>query len=396
MRYFSADLIVPVTSPPLKQGTIAVHSDGRISGMFRKGEAPVSASETEYLHGVLCPGFVNTHCHLELSYLKGRIAQGTQLDGFISQLQIEKSKTIQPEEIQMAIFQAEQEMLSEGIVAAGDISNTADSFVVKENRNLKYHTFIEVFGSEPTWAEKIFGKAHLLYKQALAKGLPASIVPHSPYSVSTKLFKLIYAFADETAGIMSIHHQESEDENRYFETGEGPVAERLRRFGIINGNAPVSAKRPIQAISSYLPGINPVILVHNSVSTSEDIAFAMSRFSKLWWCLCPNSNLYITGNLPDVPALRRAGAKITLGTDSLASNSRLSILAEMKTLSAMFPETGIEELILWSTLNGAEALGLEDTLGSFDRGKRPGVVLIEQEADNDVVLLPGSKVRRII
>ena len=281
-------------------------------------------------------------------------------------------------------------------MATGDISNTSGSFATKKNRKMIYYTFIEVFGSDPSWAGKIFEKAHILYNQAIEKGLHVSIVPHSPYSVSMKLFELIGAFAAKTGCLLSIHHQESEDENRYFESGDGPVAERLKRFGIIADTSPMPGRRPLHAVASYLPKNNPVLLVHNTVSNSDDISFAIKHFPKLWWCLCPNSNLYITGRLPDLAALRSAGAKIALGTDSLASNGRLSILEEMKTLSVNFPGIGIAELITWATINGAEALGLAAELGSFDPGKRPGIILIEQKVEKNVVLSSESKVKRII
>ena len=192
-----------------------------------------------------------------------------------------------------------------------------------------------------------------------------------------------------------MHHQESEDENRYFESGDGPVAQRLKRMGVKPEIFNDIRLRPLEAITEYFPEDNPILLVHNTVSRPDDIVFAMKRFSKLWWCLCPNSNLYITGRLPDVQALRSAGALITLGTDSLASNRRLSVLEEMKTLSGAFPEVGIEELIRWGTFNGAAALGLEDTLGSFGLGMQPGLVLIEQDAAENIVLAKNSKARRI-
>jgi aminodeoxyfutalosine deaminase len=395
MRFLSADLIVPVTMPSFLGGIIAVGDDGRINGLFRQEESPVEPSGVEHFNGILCPGFVNTHCHLELSYLRGRIAPGTRLDGFISQVQQEKTGAIQPDEIHTAILKAEQEMLREGIVATGDIANTSDTFAVKGKQKLIYQTFIEAFGSDPARADKIFGKARQLYEQAKAQGLSASIVPHSPYSVSMKLFERIGEFARKTHGAMSMHHQESEDENRYFEFGDGPVSDRLKRLGVDALSPHVTGKRPLQAVASYLPENNPLLLVHNTVSGVEDIAFAMKRFSKLWWCLCPNSNLYISGCLPDVPALRSAGAHITLGTDSLASNMRLSILEEMKTLSARYADLKIEELIRWGTFNGAAALGLADTLGSFEPGKCPGIVLIEQNSEATVVLTKDSKVRRI-
>jgi cytosine/adenosine deaminase-related metal-dependent hydrolase len=396
VRYFSADLIVPVTSPSLRDGIIAVDDKGRINSLFRRGEAPVGQSEIAHLRGILCPGFVNTHCHLELSYLRGRIAPGTHLDGFISGVQIHKAKGTPYDEILDAITRAEQEMLREGIVATGDVANTAASFGTKEKQHMNYHTFVEVYGSGSAQAEKIFNKAYHLYEDAIAKGLVASMVPHAPYSVSRELFELLHAFAAKTSGIISMHHQESEDENRYFKSGDGPVKDRLQKLGIEAGIFHAPGKRPLQAIAPYLPENNTVLLVHNTVSKPFDIAFAIERFPDLWWCLCPNSNLYINGLLPDVNALREAGARITMGTDSLASNPRLSILEEMKTLSAKFPAVGIEEIIEWSSMNGALALGLADIMGSFEPGKCPGLVLIEQKVEEKVVLSKDSSVRRIL
>jgi len=396
MIYFSADFIVPVFLPPIRGGILALQEDGTIRGIFQPGTAHVPDSEIQKLHGILCPGFINTHCHLELSYLRNRISAGATLDGFINQVEQEKKKPVDPGSILATIDKAEQEMILEGIVAAGDISNTDFSFRAKKKEKLIYHTFIEVFGSDAERADEFFGKARQLYAQAISQGLTASIVAHSPYSVSKELFRFIGDFAYKTGGLLSLHHQENEDENRYFRNGNGPVAERLKRFGT---NVPVfdtPGDRPLPAIAHYLPWDNKILLVHNTASDDEDIAFAMQHFKKLWWCLCPNSNLFINDKLPDIPALRKAGARITLGTDSLASNPRLSIIEEMKTISKYFPEVGLEELLCWATINGADALGFSSQLGSFEVGKKPGLVLIEQEVREELVLDIKSMAKRII
>jgi aminodeoxyfutalosine deaminase len=396
MIYFSADYLMPVTSQSIRGGVLALLDDGTISGIFRPGEAPVSDSDIQKFHGILCPGFINTHCHLELSYLQNKIAKGATLDGFISQVEQEKKKHTDNFSIFSAIENAEQEMLNEGIVAVGDICNTNDSFQVKKQKKLAYHSFIEVFGSDPDRADEFFSHARRLYAQALSNGLTASVVPHSPYSLSAELFRQIGTFAYKTGGLLSIHHQENEDENYYFETGDGPIAERLKRFGI---NAPTlnnPGLRPLAAVAQYLPWNNKILLVHNTASKEADIAFAIQNFKKLWFCLCPNSNIFISGKLPDVTVLRRAGAGITLGTDSLASNQRLSILEEMKTVSKYYPEIGLDELIKWATINGAEALGFNAHSGSFEIGKRPGIVLIEQEVGENVSLAQDSLARRIL
>ena len=396
MICFSADLLVPVASASIRGGVLALEEDGTVSGIFQPGEAPFPNAQIQKLKGILCPGFINTHCHLELSYLRNKIDKGVSLDGFISQLEQEKKKPSDTGIILAAITKAEEEMMREGIVAVGDISNSEDSFQVKKKNKLIYHTFIEVFGSDAERADEFFNNARSLYSVALSEGLTASVVPHSAYSISGELFRLIGSYAYKTGGLMSIHHQENEDENLYFETGDGPIAERLKRFGINVQSNSSPGLRPIHIVAHHLPWNNKLLLVHNTASGGGDIAFAMQHFKKLWWCLCPNSNLYISGKLPDIPALRRVGARITLGTDSLASNPVLSILEEMKTISNYYPEVSLEELLLWATLNGAEALGFSGHLGSFETGKRPGVVLIEQEVGENVILAQDSRVRKIL
>jgi cytosine/adenosine deaminase-related metal-dependent hydrolase len=120
-----------------------------------------------------------------------------------------------------------------------------------------------------------------------------------------------------------------------------------------------------------------LLLVHNTFSESTDIKMAEHFFSNVFWCLCPNANLYIENKLPDIDLFRAMKSKITLGTDSLASNHQLSILNEIYTIQRHFEEIPLTELIQWGTLNGAELLGLENVLGSFERAKKPGVVHID-------------------
>jgi cytosine/adenosine deaminase-related metal-dependent hydrolase len=131
-----------------------------------------------------------------------------------------------------------------------------------------------------------------------------------------------------------------------------------------------------------------LILVHNVATKEEDVrAVKTAEGPSLFYCLCPNANEYISGSLPDVEMLIREECTIVLGTDSLASNHRLSILEEIKTLRRAFPRIGISEMLRWATYNGAKALQLDSVLGSFEKGKQPGVILIEKD---------GETVRRLL
>jgi cytosine/adenosine deaminase-related metal-dependent hydrolase len=136
------------------------------------------------------------------------------------------------------------------------------------------------------------------------------------------------------------------------------------------------------SLQSYLPLIDerhPLLLVHNTCSRTADIAFAEQRAGQTFWCLCPNANLYIEGRLPDVAMIAAHTDSICIGTDSLASNTQLSIMAEMRTLHNTFREIGWERLLRWATSGGAKALLMDEVVGSFSAGLRPGVLLLSPE-----------------
>jgi cytosine/adenosine deaminase-related metal-dependent hydrolase len=387
-KYISADWIFPVTSSPLKNGVIAYGDDGVISAIFTADEAKnQSITAVDHFRGAIIPGLINTHCHLELSHLYRKIPQKTGLTGFIKQILALRQQP--DEEILEAMENADAEMYHNGIVAIGDIANKLISKEVKEKSKLYYHTFIEVFGfnrpSKPVIEE---GKR---LKQSFFP-LKSSIVPHAPYSVIPELFAEILncTSADD---ILSIHNQETDSENKLFIEGNGPFAEFLTGANIALAAHHGSGKNSINYHLPQLKNDVNTLLVHNTFSDENDIAFAGSSHQKLYWCLCPKANLYIENALPNVQLLQNAGVKITLGTDSLASNTGLNILAEMQVLQSQ-KNIGFEELLKWATLNGAEFLGIADNYGSLEVGKKPGLVLVDLQ--EDWLLKDNTEITRLV
>mgnify|MGYP000908185142 FL=1 len=376
MLYLSADIIFPVSGGPRRESVLVLTDEGVVEGIFTLEELQHKRHEIRFYKGMLCPGFVNTHCHLELSWAKGMIDEGKGLDSFVRQLESVR-KTVPAEQVQQSIVRAASEMEGSGIVATADIANGAQTIPYKSSSANYFHTFIEVFGSDPAYAATINERA-LGLKQEFESRLPVgrvSIVPHATYSLSEELFRLVAA--EDTGTIKSIHHQENEDENHFFWDGSGPIALRRKAFNPHLPPYPGTGKRPMQSIARFFNPDQKLLLVHNTVSQPEDIAFVQRYFAQPYWCLCPNANLYIENRLPQPDYFRQQQCIITLGTDSLASNHQLSILSEMKTICTHFPNIPLAEVLQWATLNGARFLGLESTLGSFDAGKSPGVVLIE-------------------
>jgi aminodeoxyfutalosine deaminase len=389
IQYISANVVYPVSHAPIPNGVLGIANDGTIVEILTPKQA--AAKQIVKLikyNGVLVPGFINTHCHLELSHLLGKTALHTGLVNFLQNIITQRDAS--DEAILAAMQQADAAMLANGIVAVGDISNKICSKKIKENSKIYYHTFIEVVGFNPANAEKIFKNA-LQLKQDF-EPLTTAIVPHAPYSVANKLFKAIANFTLTTPNKLSIHNQESEAENDFFKAKTGSFLNLYQFLGLAIPFFKAAGKTSIQSYLPKLPKNEAVLLVHNTFTNKADVLFAEKKHPNLYWCLCPNANLYIENALPNVALLQSQNVKITLGTDSLASNQQLNILAEMQILQQ---QKGIvfTDLLKWATLNGAEFLGIANKFGSFEVGKNPGINLIKLGSKEQITTTKIKKIR---
>lgn len=404
MRLLTADVLFTGNTIPIQNGVVAVDEDGTILDVFdpadergksflRKQGLPV----IEYYEGFICPGFVNTHCHLELSYLKGMINKGKGLPQFIREITSLRDQC-SDDEIIAAAFQAEQELVANGIVATGDICNTNHSLYVKRESKISFHNFIEVFGVKPSRAHEAFNKGVKLKKEFENIFGPehVSITPHATYSLSAELLKMLNNCSYREESILTLHNQETASEDAMFVHGTGELADLMDVFIESETKRWPTGFSSLASTLVHLPKCNKMLLVHNTFTAKEDIEWAKNYSDVLWWCLCPNANLFIENRLPDVEMLaEHVPGRITIGTDSYASNGSLSILDELKTLTKIFPGIPLETLIGWATCNGAEFLGFS-TMGSIEKGKKPGLNhLIDVDIEN-LKLNPSTKVNPLL
>jgi len=355
-------------------------------------ETENAGDDIQWLEGIIAPGFINTHCHLELSHLNGLIPEHTGLVDFV--FAVVSQRHLPEVAVAAAITAAEDEMLANGIVAVGDICNNTSTLLQKQKGRLAYYNFIETSGWPPEVAPVRFKRSKDIY-EAFLSAIPnskQSVVPHAPYSVSSELWKMMVPFFNGHS--VTIHNQEAPFEDDLFKTGTGDFLRMYQKMNLHSSSFLPSGKTGLQTYLHYLQQAGEIILVHNTFTTEEDILFAKKMLNSLNWCLCPNANLYIENALPPIALLRKHGCTITLGTDSLASNHSLSILDEMKTITKNFPEIPITEILKWATINGAKALGVENKYGSFGKGKTPGVILIEGLENG--LLQQQTKVKRLI
>ena len=366
-------------------GTVLITTeDGTIVDLLPE---TVAGQDAEQYAGLLSPGFINAHCHLELSHLEGLVPAGTGLVDFLLQV-VQKRDTVKVD-VQQAIRAADAAMEAAGIVAVGDICNTKDTLEVKRESRIAWTNFVEVLSfRDETAAERLahYTRVRDSFRTLqdpgyLGEGIPrASLVPHAPYSISPQSFRLINEAS--RGEVISMHNQETPAEDELYRTGQGDFRRLFSLFGNDTPPNPVTGQSSLRSVLPYFTGGQTMLLVHNTCTTGEDLrqAAAMARDAslELYYCLCPNANLYIENRLPPVETLMETGARIVLGTDSLSSNYQLSIAEEIKTLRAHFPSVPLETMLGWATLGGARALKRDDMLGSFEKGKRPGVVLLDE------------------
>ncbi len=376
MRKIAARQIFTFAGPPLVNGVITLDEDGWVRSVEGEEANSKEGPVAEFYDGIVVPGFVNCHCHLELSHLLGQLPEKQGIGNFLDG--INRKREAAAEVVIQAARNADRSMVQQGIAGVGDISNTEITTEIKQSSKIRYFTFIETFGFSPARAEKAIRLAQTIKERYDRAGLSSSIVPHAPYSVSDALWEKIRNLNLSDASVLSVHNQESLAEEQFFRTGGGPLGEHIRdNLGLDTSLWAPSQTGSLAAVLPKLPEGRPLLLVHNTFTSSDDLRLLKNwRKENLFLVLCPNSNLFIEDQLPPVDLFREEGMTLCLGTDSLASNHSLSLFSEVVTIHRYFPHIPLEELFRWACLNGALALGMTDRLGTISPGKNPGLVLI--------------------
>lgn len=389
----TAEFVYTLESPqPIRNGYVEYdETDGTIISVG-------SCAEGETVEpGALVPGFVNAHCHVELSHLHKKFRKGTGMAGFIDQINELRDWAGREAKAQL-VQDWMDKMWADGVSAMADISNDDSSFDVKGSHKMYTRTFLEVFGSEPHMCEGVMAEVTELGRVADKAGIDAATTPHSCYTMSPQLL-IASAAAGLAKGYLSYHSQESQEEEDLLRSGSGAMYENRRRSGM--STPPVTGESSLKYFLDRLADAKPapydehILLVHNVCLAQDDIDAAKKVMNNVYWAVCPLSNIFIHNALPPIPLMRRNGLAITLGTDSLSSNDDLDMVKEMYCLHANFPEVPMSEILTWASMNGAAFLSKEDTLGSLSAGKKPGVVRIS-EIDGEGFVTSASKSVRLV
>ncbi len=391
MKRITAEYIYTLASEPIRNGFVEYEEDGTITavGQCEDGE--------EVMSGAIVPGFVNAHCHVELSHLHKKFRKGTGMAGFIDQ--INELRDWAGREVKQQLVQEWMDkMWNDGVSAMADISNDDSSFDIKKSHKMYTRTFLEVFGSEPEMCEGVMNDVTALKAVADEAGIDAAPTPHSCYTMSPQLLSASAAAGLES-GYLSYHSQESQEEEDLLISGSGAMYENRKRSGM--STPPVTGESSLKYFLDRLADVKPapydenILLVHNVCLQQSDIDAVKQTMNNAYFAICPLSNIFIHNALPPIDLMRKNGLAIALGTDSLSSNDDLDVMKELVCLHENFPQVPMNELFTWASRNGARFLGKDDVLGSIAAGKCPGIVHVS-ELDENGCITAESCSRRII
>lgn len=373
---FCADRVFDGTKFLAAETVVVMNEAGELLDLLAPGAID---GEVQKMPGILLPGLINAHCHLELSHFKGRIKEGTGLSHFLLEVVAMRKQPQNTQWVQEKIRAAIAEMRAEGIVGVGDICNTTDAIAAKKESGLHWCNLVEVLNfSDAALEQRLAHNKEVLEAYTNAGLTHSGLTAHAPYSVTAATF---HAINTATRGsILSVHNQETGAENELFEKGTGALLPLYNLTG--TPPPPASGRSSMQTWLPHFTEEQTILLVHNTFTQKEDIEFAKAHAAanglKLFWCLCPGTNRYIEDKVPPLEGLLQENCTIVLGTDSYSSNWQLSIAAEVRLLTQAYPRVSLEVLLQAATRNGAEALGWHH-LGKLEKGTKPGLALLHTD-----------------
>ncbi|MGQ9746092.1 MAG: amidohydrolase family protein [Dissulfurimicrobium sp.] len=368
MQIHRARWVVPVSSPPIPNGAVVTFG-GRIIKVGEAGSLTLRFHGKSIDHGdvILCPGLVNTHSHTELAPLRYRLEPCGSFTYWIRALLNARSR-IKADELESAVEMAIDEMSSNGIIAIGDTGNT--QLVLEITSKSRACPIKGVFFKEVLCQEndpRALVNDWLSFTDMKSACFKLSISAHASYTVSPEAIRVIKSINRLRKRPFSIHLAESMDEIELLGKKDGPLKKLLEERGCW----PLPYHLPGVSPVSYLSSLNVLdsdtICVHCVHLSDDDIEILAKSGATV--CLCPRSNLFLGVGIAPVEKLVKAGIPIALGTDSLASNDRLSIFSEMASLAHIAPGLSSEMIFRAATYGGAKALGIADDIGSLSEGK---------------------------
>ncbi|HEV7823883.1 MAG TPA: amidohydrolase family protein [Mycobacteriales bacterium] len=371
----SARCVLPISAPPVSGGAVAV-AGGRILAVGTRDELRATYPDAPERHwdGVLTPGLVNAHTHLNYSHCAHFYGNGKPFDTWIQDFAPVIAGTT-PDGWRAAAAEGVRQMLATGTTAAADVVTGPAALTVQQDAGLAGVAYLEaVFHDTRSWS-----RARAGWYAALPDG--AGISPHTPYTLDTPVLAELAAQARARGVRLHPHAAETVQEVAFTATGSGPFADLARAMGLELGLAGRGSGRTPVAELDAAGLLGPDSHVAHGIHVSAaDRALLRERGTVV--ALCPRSNARLESGEAPVAAYRAEGNVVAVGTDSLASVSSLDLLADVAALYALAlrqgsPAAGLDRWVVEAaTVGGARALGRSD-LGVLAQGARADLAVFD-------------------
>ena len=385
MVHYHAAWIVPITGPPMRDAWVTIDRGRVVATSTRSpgaGDHDIDLGDV-----VVMPGLVNAHTHLELSYLRDDVAPASQFVTWIRHVMAARRQ--HPDgrsaEILAAIDRAIVEAVAAGTAVVGDISNALVTFAPLAHSPLAavvFYELIQFAASDPR--AFVDAACRRLESFVPTETVRCSLAAHAPYSVGPLVFRAIREAVDrDPFAPCSVHLSESIEEMDFIRTGRGPWRELLEELGVWDPAWVPPGGTPVEFLhdSGFLQA--RVLAVHGVQMTESDLNQLVA--SGVTLVTCPRSNGHTGAGAPPIGKFYKAGVRVAVGTDSLASSPDLNIFAELATMRALAPHVPASHLLKSATLEGARALGFEADFGTIEPGKRARLLAIAVPAGIDDV-----------
>jgi cytosine/adenosine deaminase-related metal-dependent hydrolase len=367
-----AGWVLPVGEPPIREGRVAVEA-GRVSWVGARGGPGLPEGRLHHLGpGVLMPGLVNAHCHLELSHLRGRLPRDAGFVGWVEAL-VAARGTHAEAEIASASTAAIAELEACGTVAVADVSNSLQPVAGLRAGRLRALVLHELLGWDPAAARRVLDEARARVADLDGGRVTVRLAAHAPHSVSPELLALLA----EGGGPAAIHLAESPDEVAFLRHGDGAWGAFLERRGLGHVRFDPPRVSPVAYLEAR-GALHPRLIAAHCVQAGADDLGLLARRG-VHVAVCPRSNAALGVGLPPLPAMLAAGVKVCAGTDSLASVETLNVLDDVAALHRAFPAVPAATLVAIATVNGARALGFDD-LGTIAPGMAAALAYARADA----------------
>ena len=362
MLRIRAALVHPVTAPPIEDGAVLVDGNGRIAvvGAHLHVPTPAGTETRDFKDGVLVPGLVNCHTHLELTHLAGQNTE-PEFTKWIRRIRELKDAT-PPDAFYAAATRGVKDCWARGVTCVAETGSTGAVMRALHDLGGRGIVYQEVFGPDPAKLDESMRELENAISQLrrlATSQLRLGVSPHAPYTVSAPLYEAVAGYARRERLPVAVHLAESKEETQFVEAGTGPFADAWRARGFAvqpHQCAPVEHLRRLGLLNAGTLCVHCVQVDQRDIAILEAAGAAIAH--------CPRSNRAHGHGSAPLGAFRTAGLRVGLGTDSVVSVGDLDLWAEAAA-------AGIEgtDALRTLTLEGARALGWESQIGSLDVGK---------------------------